>query len=260
MARKFLTDKELEDIILNDGDFEEGPRVSAGLEDSDSDLSDAESEHTDHDTDSEQEFSDGDNIQDNLDDAMSGDVSNQETSSSSYFYGKSRYKWSRDPPTRDRRTPAHNIVTHLPGLRGSARLTNPTTPLQAWQLLFTDEILEVILKHTNAKITELSAKYHSENVTYVNHLSMSELKAFLVNKESNKPEINEFYNSTKSGVDSLDQKCASYSCSRRSRRWPLTIFFAMLNISTVNSRTLYIAAKPEDKMTRKNLTYYWERL
>nr|CAI5836442.1 unnamed protein product [Callosobruchus analis] len=110
---------------------------------------------------------------------MSGDVSNQEISSSSYFYGKSRYKWSRDPPTRDRRTPAHNIVTHLPGLRGSARLTNPTTPLQAWQLLFTDEILEVILKHTNAKITELSAKYHSENVTYVNHLSMSELKAFL---------------------------------------------------------------------------------
>nr|CAI5845241.1 unnamed protein product [Callosobruchus analis] len=189
MARKFLTDKELEAIILNDSDFEEGPRVSAGLEDSDSDLSDAESEHTDHDTDSEQEFSDGDNIQDNLDDAMSGDVSNQETSSSSYFYGKSRYKWSRDPPTRDRRTPAHNIVTHLPGLRGSARLTNPTTPLQAWQLLFTDEILEVILKHTNAKITELSAKYHSENVTYVNHL--------------------------------------------------------------INSRTLYIAAKPEDKMTRK---------
>nr|CAI5828648.1 unnamed protein product [Callosobruchus analis] len=156
MARKFLTDKELEDIILNDSDFEEGPRVSAGLEDSDSDLSDAESEHTDHDTDSEQEFSDGDNIQ-----------ANQETSSSSYLYGKSRYKWSRDPPTRDRRTPAHNIVTHLPGLRGSARLTNPTTPLQAWQLLFTDEILEVILKHTNAKITELSAKYHSENVTYM---------------------------------------------------------------------------------------------
>nr|CAI5863206.1 unnamed protein product [Callosobruchus analis] len=174
------------DIILNDSDFEEGPRVSAGLEDSDSDLSDAESEHTDHDTDSEQEFSDGDNIQDNLDDAMSGDVSNQETSSSSYFYGKSRYKWSRDPPTRDRRTPAHNIVTHLPGLRGSARLTNPTTPLQAWQLLFTDEILEVILKHTNAKITELSAKYHSENVTYVNHLSMSELNAFLAAKPEDK--------------------------------------------------------------------------
>nr|CAH7731633.1 unnamed protein product [Callosobruchus chinensis] len=62
----------------------------------------------------------------------------------------------------------------------------------------------------------------------------------LVNKESNKPEINEFYNSTKSGVDSLGQKCASYSCNKKSRRWPLTMFFAMLNISTVNSRRLYI--------------------
>nr|CAH7769617.1 unnamed protein product [Callosobruchus chinensis] len=57
MSRKCLTDKELEGIILKDIEFEEGPRVSAGLEgprvsegleDSDSDLSDAESEHTDH--------------------------------------------------------------------------------------------------------------------------------------------------------------------------------------------------------------------
>nr|CAH7731631.1 unnamed protein product [Callosobruchus chinensis] len=148
MSRKFLTDKELEEIILNDIEFEEGTRVSAGLEDPDSDLSDAESEHTDHDTESEQEFSDGDNIQDNSDETLSGDgdVSNEEASSSSDFYGESRYKWSRNPPTRDRRTPAHNIVTHLPGLKGPAELTNPTTPLQAWQLLFTDKILEPIFE------------------------------------------------------------------------------------------------------------------
>nr|CAI5832971.1 unnamed protein product [Callosobruchus analis] len=67
MSRQFLTDKELEDIILNDNEFKEGPRVSAGLEDSDSDLCGAKSEHTDHNTESEQEFSDGDDIQDNSD-------------------------------------------------------------------------------------------------------------------------------------------------------------------------------------------------
>nr|CAI5841677.1 unnamed protein product [Callosobruchus analis] len=65
MSRRCLTIKELEEIILNDIEFEEGPRVSAGLEDSDSDLPDAKSEHTDHVTESEQEFSDGDNFQDN---------------------------------------------------------------------------------------------------------------------------------------------------------------------------------------------------
>nr|CAH7732475.1 unnamed protein product [Callosobruchus chinensis] len=81
MSRKFLTDREFEEM-------------SAGLEDSDSDLSDAESDHTDHDTESKQEFSDGGNIQDNQNETLSGDggVSNKETSSSSYFYGKRRYK------------------------------------------------------------------------------------------------------------------------------------------------------------------------
>nr|CAI5857018.1 unnamed protein product [Callosobruchus analis] len=71
-------------IIPNDIEFVEGPRVCAGLEGSNSDLSDAESEHTDHDTESEQEFSDGDNIQDKSDETLSGDggVSSEEASSS----------------------------------------------------------------------------------------------------------------------------------------------------------------------------------
>lgn len=38
--------------------------------------------------------------------------------------------------------------------------------------------------------------------------------------KTNKPEIIEFYNETKSGVDALDQKCVT----RRTRRWPMAIF------------------------------------
>lgn len=52
-------------------------------------------------------------------------------------------------------------------------------------------------------------------------------------------------------MDSLDQKCASYSINRRSRRWPLTIFYAMLNISRVNSFVIYQAANLEKKKTRR---------
>lgn len=58
-------------------------------------------------------------------------------------------------------------------------------------------------------------------------------------KETSKPEIIADYNMTKGGVDSLDRKCANYSPSRRTNRWPMAIFYAMLNISTVNAYVLY---------------------
>lgn len=49
------------------------------------------------------------------------------------------------------------------------------------------------------------------------------------------PEIISFYNSSKGGVDSLDEKCNKYSCARRSRRWPLVIFYRILDIAAANS-------------------------
>lgn len=58
--------------------------------------------------------------------------------------------------------------------------------------------------------------------------------------ESNKPEVIAFYNSTKGGIDCMDQKCANYSTNRRSRRWPLSVFYMLINISVANSYILYL--------------------
>jgi hypothetical protein len=38
-----------------------------------------------------------------------------------FFYGKNRKKWSATEPVRKVRTPQHNIVLKLPGLKGLAR-------------------------------------------------------------------------------------------------------------------------------------------
>uniref|UniRef100_A0A1B6E2P6 PiggyBac transposable element-derived protein domain-containing protein n=1 Tax=Clastoptera arizonana TaxID=38151 RepID=A0A1B6E2P6_9HEMI len=46
-----------------------------------------------------------------------------------------------------------------------------------------------------------------------------------VDEETGKPKIILNYNSTKGGVDSVDQKCANYSTTRKTRRWPLALFF-----------------------------------
>lgn len=56
---------------------------------------------------------------------------------------------------------------------------------------------------------------------------------------SKKPEIISFYNSTKGGVDMVDQLCGTYSVSRKSRRWPLTIFFGLLNIAGINGYVIH---------------------
>jgi hypothetical protein len=45
-----------------------------------------------------------------------------------------------------------------------------------------------------------------------------------VDTETKKPEIVHFYNSTKGGVDTVDQLCGNYSVSRRTRRQPLCLF------------------------------------
>lgn len=53
------------------------------------------------------------------------------------------------------------------------------------------------------------------------------------------PEIVEFYNQTKGGVDVFDRLCKNFSTSRKTRRWTLAVFFGLLNIVGINSFILW---------------------
>lgn len=56
-------------------------------------------------------------------------------------------------------------------------------------------------------------------------------------------------------VDALDQKCMNYSSQRRTRRWPMAIFGAMLNMSRVNCYVLLITALDEStKLNRRDFS------
>lgn len=57
--------------------------------------------------------------------------------------------------------------------------------------------------------------------------------------DQKKPELVTFYNATKGGIDTVDELCGTYSVSRKSRRWPLTVFFGLLNITAINSLVIY---------------------
>lgn len=54
-----------------------------------------------------------------------------------------------------------------------------------------------------------------------------------------RPEIVEYYNQNKSGVDVFDRLCKNYSTARNSRRWTATVFYGLLNASGVNSFVLW---------------------
>lgn len=73
-----------------------------------------------------------------------------------------------------------------------------------------------------------------------------------VDKDSNIPEVVTFYNATKGGVDTLDQLCHTYTTARKSRRWPLRVFFGMLDQGAVNAMILFLNANPTWKDISSN--------
>nr|XP_022910826.1 piggyBac transposable element-derived protein 4-like [Onthophagus taurus] len=66
------------------------------------------------------------------------------------------------------------------------------------------------------------------------------------------PEVISFYNFTKCGVDVVDEMSASYNVSRNSRRWPLTLFYSLLNTTGINSQIIYRENNNGIKMARRH--------
>lgn len=66
-----------------------------------------------------------------------------------------------------------------------------------------------------------------------------------------KPCIITTYNDTKHGVDILDKMCRQYDVSRNSRRWPLTLFFHIMNVAGVNALVIHRANKNYIEVIRR---------
>lgn len=56
---------------------------------------------------------------------------------------------------------------------------------------------------------------------------------------NDKSEIDSFYNTTKSGGDTLDYMCSIYSTNRNTRRWSLVIFYHLISLGCSNSHVLF---------------------
>lgn len=113
------------------------------------------------------------------------------------------------------------------------------------------------------KPSKLREKYSSEfgfngNMTMVSYVpkkgkavvllsTMHDDKAVDDNSVSfkKKPEIIKYYNKTKGGVDTMDQMVRTYSCKRRTRRWPMVLWYNVLDVATLNAYTIFTAHHPD---------------
>ncbi|XP_031594040.1 piggyBac transposable element-derived protein 4-like [Oreochromis aureus] len=74
--------------------------------------------------------------------------------------------------------------------------------------------------------------------------------------DKRKPVIIEEYNRCKGGVDNLDKVVGTYTCRRRTRRWPMALFHNMIDVSLYNAYVLWISVDPswqQQKSHRRRL-------
>ncbi|KAJ8879126.1 hypothetical protein PR048_019732 [Dryococelus australis] len=71
-------------------------------------------------------------------------------------------------------------------------------------------------------------------------------------REDKKSENLYFYNVIKPGIDTLDQTCTNYNVGRRSKRWPLTLFYRCVVITCANSFVIFISANSDTTITRRD--------
>lgn len=86
---------------------------------------------------------------------------------------------------------------------------------------------------------------------YVTLLSTLHTEKSVSESDDKKPEIMNFYNATKSGVDVLDERVGTYRCKRKVNRWPMAIFENMLDISAFNAFVIFTELKPTWKGKEK---------
>ncbi|XP_031639747.1 piggyBac transposable element-derived protein 4-like, partial [Contarinia nasturtii] len=65
------------------------------------------------------------------------------------------------------------------------------------------------------------------------------------------PEIIEYYNKTKGGVDTVDKMLSCYSCKRKKNRGPMVVFSNIIDISALNAFIIFKEVSPNWQTTQK---------
>lgn len=111
-----------------------------------------------------------------------------------------------------------------------------------------------------------SSFYFTKDTTIVNYVPKKNKNVLLMstmhhdqtisNRPDKKPKIILDYNACKGAVDTLDQLLNTYTCKRKTNRWPMIVFYNMLDCSAYNAFILWTSINyewNEGKLTKRRI-------
>ena len=91
--------------------------------------------------------------------------------------------------------------------------------------------------------------FHERNVALCSYLPKENKAVILLSTmhsdtavnvdEQKKPQMIMYNNKYKAGVDTMDQMVSRYTCHRRTQRWPLAMFFNILDVGALVAYLIY---------------------
>ncbi|XP_005947474.1 piggyBac transposable element-derived protein 4 [Haplochromis burtoni] len=141
---------------------------------------------------------------------------------------------------------AEELLRRKVALVGTIRGNKPELPPQLVQLR-QRKILSSLFAFTK---TTMAVSYMPKQGKNVLLLSTKHREPAVSDGEKKKPAAILDYNKCKGGVDNLDKVVGTYSCRRKTSRWPLTLFYNLLDISAYNGFVLWKAVNPEWESTK----------
>lgn len=72
-------------------------------------------------------------------------------------------------------------------------------------------------------------------------------------RQDKKPNAILYYNRTKGGVDNLDKFTGTYSCKRMTARWPMVVFFNIIDVSAYNAFVVWWIKAGNGKCYKRQL-------
>lgn len=93
----------------------------------------------------------------------------------------------------------------------------------------------VFLKNDKCTLTVYQAKVNKNVIV----LSTMHSSTSISEDSKKKPETILYYNNTKYGVDVVDQMARKYSVKAGSRRWPVHVFYNILDLAAINAYVIY---------------------
>lgn len=125
---------------------------------------------------------------------------------------------------------------------GTLRMNKPEIPIQ----FLANKGREVLSSEFAFKdYTTLVSYVPKKNKAVVLLSTMHHDKSIDSQSPKKKPEIILQYNKTKGGVDLMDQKVRTYTTKRITKRWPLVLYYNMLDIAALNAEILYSKQHPD---------------